>query len=430
MSNTVKGLKLIGWQNTFARMFEGLQANDKLVVKASRQKGKSTCLCQALLYTALNHPKSESYWISPTNSQAAHQFDDLQKAIGGSPLVTKMNASTLEIRFHNKSSIFFKSAESGDNLRGNTVKNGGVLVIDEAAFVKDDVIAILLPYVTVSKAPVILISTPRKKRGAFYDWYQKALAENPGYKYIDVNQFDNSFFISEDQIEDYRKIMSQEKFKNEILGLFSDDNEGVFNDYQGVFATPEDCNPVYVGIDFSSTGTDFTVVSGFNAKGQQCLLWYDNRIKEPTDRLVKIAELLNGYPSIQKVLCEQNSIGAVYISLLKKHYKKPNIIESFNTTNTSKNEIIENLIAKIGKKEITLLPDDELDYQFSIFQSAVTSGGKTTYYADPKAQNSHDDIPMATAIALKGMTSTAGSYRVMSVNRYSNKRPALSEKYK
>lgn len=411
MDVVVRGIKAIGWQKMFVEMFKNLEPNDKFIIKASRQKGKSTILCQGLLYYAINNKGSISYFISPTNNQCRKQFNDIKRGIEKSGLVKKMNESTCEIVFTNGSQINFRSAESGDNLRGNTVK-GSALFIDEAAFIKDDTISLLLPYVTVNKCPIIMCSTPRKKRGTFYRYYSKALIGTKGYKYIDVNDFDNSYFITEEQIEDYRSIMTPEKFKNEILGLFSDDSEGVFGDYKSVFYEPEDKEPVYVGIDWSAEGIDSTIAVGFNRKFEMCMLWKDSGKRDLTDRLNELATLLNSHHNIRKIVVEKNSIGAVYASMLKRAYKGNGIIEEFVTTNDSKRDIIETLVAKIGKREITLLPDKELDYQFSIFESTQSATGKVVYKANENVQDSHDDIPLATAFAVRGFASGAGTYMI------------------
>lgn len=409
----ITGLKLIGWQNDFAKIFKNLEPDDKLFVKASRQKGKSTLLLQTILFVGINRPKSTSFYISPTNNQNRSRFKDIINILGGSPLVTKLNESTQEIRFWNGSSVSFLSAESGENLRGNTCSRGGILIIDEAAFIKDDTItSILTPYTTVHHANTILVSTPRRKSGYFFEGYNDAVNSVPGYRYIDVNNYDNSFFISEEQIADYKRRYSPEKFKNEVLGLFSDNSEGLFGDYQKIFLEPKDKDAVYAGIDFSTTGTDYTVISMFNKDKQMCGLWYNRTIKDPVERINKIIGIINSNSSLKVVLCETNSIGSVYISLLKKGLRNPNIIKEFTTTNTSKKEIIENLIKNISCEEITLLRDDLLDYQFSIFESKPLSKGNYTYEANPKVTESHDDIVMATAICISGFTHTIGNYLV------------------
>lgn len=409
MDITIQSIKCIGWQKEFVNMFLNLQPNDKFIIKASRQKGKSTIMEQAILYYAFNNSGSTSYFISPTNNQARKVFNDIKKLIGNSPLTEKMNETTCEIRFRNGSEIGFKSAEMGDNLRGYTVKNGA-LFIDEAAFIKDDTISLLLPYITVSQSPIIMVSTPRRKSGTFYNWYEKALNGEKGFKYLDVNDFDNSFFINEDQINSYKSIMTPEKFKNEILGLFSDNNEGLFGDYQSLYKLPDDLNPVYGGIDFSTTGNDATVISCFNKNKEQCIIWYDRNEKDPVKRVEMMADFINSHPTFQSIYAETNSMGSIYISLLRKLLHNPNIIKDFTTTNNSKKDIIENLVKLMGRKEISLLDDKQQDYELNIFICIPLSKGNYTYGNDPKASNGHDDCIMATAMACKNFDGSQGCY--------------------
>ena len=405
----IRGLKLIGWQRDFVKTFESLLPDEKLFVVSGRQRGKSTALLQIILYVAINRPRSQSYFISPVHFQNRSRFKDLSNAIAGSPLVSKTNETNYEVRFANGSSVTFLSAESGDNLRGNTCTRGGVLIIDECAFVKDDTItSILTPYVTVHHANIIAVSTPRQKNGWFYEGVRDAKAGVNGYKVIDVSEYDNSFFITPAQIEDYRRKYPPVKFRNEIEGLFADKGSGVFGDYQSVFKAQSANDPVYIGIDWSTGGGDLTVVAGFNKDLEMCLLWKDNQIEDPLKRADAIADLLNLYPSIKKIIVEKNSIGAVYSSYLKTKYNHPSRIEEFNTVNSSKVRIIEQLVSYINQKKLTLLPDSDLDYQFGIFEHVPLTKGYT-YAADPRASNSHDDIVLATAFALEAAVTSQKS---------------------
>lgn len=405
----IRGLKLIGWQRDFVKAFESLLPDEKLFVVSGRQRGKSTALLQIILYVAINRPRSQSYFISPVNFQNRSRFKDLSSAIAGSPLVAKSNETNYEVRFANGSIVTFLSAESGDNLRGNTCTRGGVLIIDECAFVKDDTItSILTPYVTVHHANIIAVSTPRQKNGWFYEGVRDAKAGVRGYKVIDVSEYDSSFFITDSQIEDYRRKYPPVKFRNEIEGLFADKGSGVFGDYQSVFKAQSSNDPVYIGIDWSTGGGDLTVVAGFNKDLEMCLLWKDNQIEDPLKRADAIADLLNLYPSIKKILVEKNSIGAVYSSYLKTKYNHPSRIEEFNTVNSSKVRIIEQLVSYINQKKLTLLPDSDLDYQFGIFEHVPLTKGYT-YAADPRASNSHDDIVLATAFALEAAVTSQKS---------------------
>ena len=407
-SNKVRGAKLIGWQNDLVREFLSLKKDERLVIKKCRQVGCSFTFAQILFYVAINRPRSTSIYITTTNSAARKFFTDMGEFCKESSLVS-MNGSLLEMTFWNGSIIYFKSSES--QLRGISCKRGGIMVVDECAFLKSDIWTSILPFTTVSKANTLIASTPWTKRGMYYTFYERALSGDPGYHLIDTKFYDLSYFISEDQREEYRKILSPQAFRTEIDGEFMDSTSGVFGDYQSIYVEPEDKDPVWCGIDFSvSVGGDDTVLTGFNKSKQQCLLYYDNSIADPVQRAEKLADIINSYPSIKKVVCETNSMGSTFISILRRKLKRPNILEEFTTTNSTKKDIIENLVSLIGQKEITLIDDPKQDYEFAIFQLVELKNGNYSYAADTKVQNSKDDIVMATAFAAKCFSGSSGTY--------------------
>lgn len=407
-SNKVRGAKLIGWQNDLVREFLSLKKDERLVIKKCRQVGCSFTFAQILFYVAINRPRSTSIYITTTNSAARKFFTDMGEFCKESSLVS-MNGSLLEMTFWNGSIIYFKSSES--QLRGISCKRGGIMVVDECAFLKSDIWTSILPFTTVSKANTLIASTPWTKRGMYYTFYERALSGDPGYHLIDTRDYDLSYFISEDQREEYKKILSPQAFRTEIDGEFMDSTSGVFGDYQSIYAEPEDKEPVWCGIDFSvSVGGDDTVLTGFNKSKQQCLLYYDNSIADPVARAEKLADIINSYPSIKKVICETNSMGSTFISIMRRKLKRPNILEEFTTTNSTKKDIIENLVSLIGQKEITLLDDPKQDYEFAIFQLVELKNGNYSYAADTKVQNSKDDIVMATAFAAKSFSGSSGTY--------------------
>lgn len=407
-SNKVRGAKLIGWQNDLVREFLTLKKDERLVIKKCRQVGCSFTFAQILFYVAINRPKSTSIYITTTNSAARKFFTDMGEFCKESSLVS-LNSSLLEMTFWNGSIIYFKSSES--QLRGISCKRGGIMVVDECAFLKSDIWTSILPFTTVSKANTLIASTPWTKRGMYYTFYERALSGDPGYHLIDTKFYDLSYFISEEQREEYKKILSPQAFRTEIDGEFMDSTSGVFGDYQSIYVEPEDKDPVYCGIDFSvSVGGDDTVLTGFNKSKQQCLLYYDNSIADPVQRAEKLADIINSYPSIKKVICEINSMGSTFISIMRRKLKRPNILEEFTTTNSTKKDIIENLVSLIGQKEITLLDDPKQDYEFAIFQLVELKNGNYSYAADTKVQNSKDDIVMATAFAAKCFSGSSGTY--------------------
>ncbi len=402
----IKGAKLISWQNDLAREFLGLDKEERLIVKKCRQVGCSFTFAQILFYVAINRPRSTSIYITTTNSAARKFFQDMTEFCKESPLVS-LNSSLLEMSFWNGSIIYFKSSES--QLRGLSCKRGGIMIVDECAFLKEDIWTSILPFVTVSKANTLIASTPWTKRGSYYSFYERALNGDKGYKLIDTKNYDLSYFISAEQKEEYRKILTPQAYRTEIEGEFMDNSAGLFGDYERLMTIPEDQEPEICGIDFSvSVGGDDTVLTGFNKNREQCLLYYDNSTPDPVMRAEKLADIINAHPSIRKVVCETNSMGSTFISILKRKLKRPNIIEEFTTTNSSKKDIIENLVALINKGEIRLYDDPRLDYEFGIFQFVELKNGNYTYAANTKVINSRDDIVMATAFAAKDYNKRTG----------------------
>jgi len=107
-----------------------------VVLTTGRQYGKTILAQNLLLKWGLTNPKSVLMWVSPVYSQSRKVFQDLIKAIQHTDLLEEINKTNLTIKFINGSVIHFKSAERADSLRGMTLN---YLIIDEAAFIKDNV---------------------------------------------------------------------------------------------------------------------------------------------------------------------------------------------------------------------------------------------------------------------------------------------------
>lgn len=133
----IKLFKLEPWQKALFDVYEKYPKNKWFVIKARRQVGKSIAMEGILIAASLKKPNSFSLMVSPVMQQARKIFDDIYRI--GYQIIKKANGSNLEITFINDSVIKFGSAQQADSLRGFTVKNSGILVIDEAAFCQDDV---------------------------------------------------------------------------------------------------------------------------------------------------------------------------------------------------------------------------------------------------------------------------------------------------
>ena len=269
------------WQKAVTDLICTYDAKGKtVVVKSSRQRGKSYVCLGILLWYALNQANSTSAMVSPTLAQSRKVFKEIVKT--SSAAITRKNETLLEIEFINGSTVMFKSAEQRDNLRGYTVN--GVLVIDEAAYMTDDILQLILPWRQVSDCPLLIVSTPRVKEGFFFHYYQEGLQPNTGIITIDWCDWDTSEMISPEILKQYKKILTRNQFKSEIEGEWLDGDGMVFNNIRlCAVATPytgkNAYKSVYMGIDFGAGGggdSDSTALAMFDETGNMIFLDYFN----------------------------------------------------------------------------------------------------------------------------------------------------------
>lgn len=401
------GPKLFPWQKDIVDAIKeaGPHAQKIFVAKSKRQCGKSFMCEMELLRHSVTYPNSTSICVSLTFSSCGKIFKELCDFIKDAPFVENINNSSMEIYFKNKSSIIFKSAASGDNLRGLTVKGSGILILDECAYLKDELYGVVLPYVNMYKCNVLMVSTPRTKTGIFYEYFKEGL-ENPdgAIQSFDLSKYDTSEVLPPEKIELYRKILPKWQFISEILGEFVDELGGVFDLAKKIFRSTETTNnDIFIGIDWATgTDNDYTCVSAFDSSGIQVGLDYENNLN-PTQQIQWISNIIkNKYKGfkIQKIICEVNSIGNVYTPLLKEAIGNNYNYEDFITSNPSKREIIDYMIKRVNEETVKFLNDREMYIELGGYQIEITKSGLITYNG---MEGVHDDLIMASAFALSGI---------------------------
>ena len=395
----------------------GAYAGRIIVVKSKRQVGKSYLIEQELLRHAINYDNSVSICLSITFQNCRKMFGEINEGIRDSGVLGKADNQAMEMSFRNGSKILFKSAEQRERLRGYSVKNGGILCIDEAAYLSDDVFGIVSPWCDVSNANILMVSTPRLKQGFFYEYYKEGFEGSNSVKTFDINDYDTSFLLSSDKLDLYRRLMPQSQFQSEYLGMFVDDLGSVFKVTNDIWVGGgvDEYKELYIGIDFGAgTNGDYSVISAFDGEARQVFLYYTNNLN-PNEQIDWISGVLNGVDrrKIRRVYAETNSIGNVYIDLLRRKVSVP--IDGFTTTNDSKREIIENMITRVNGETAKFIKDTEQYREMSMYMMEVTPSGKITYNG---ASGTHDDCVMASAIALWGLDERKrnGNYKISIIN--------------
>ena len=394
--------KLYLWQQ---EVFDDVQADENgwfYVVKARRQCGKSILAIDLLLYYAFKG-RSIGTCLEPTLAQCRRVYKQIINAVGGteSPLLRSANATLLEIEFVNGSQIIFKSAEQRDALRGITVKRS-ILVIDEAAFIPKEIFEIIYPAVDALRCPVLMISTPQFEDGEFYEKYISGLNGNVFTKSYDWAKYDTSALLTPEKLEYYRNTMSPIRFRSEYLAEFITDKSFVFGDFTKNYGYSQK-PPKYAAIDWAT---------GKNEKDDfSCLVLMDEdrvvvdikfyRVIDPMALVDTLAGVINSTATLINVTVEENSLGEVYRSALKRKMLNKGILKSFLTTNDSKRRIIEQLIKAFSEGDVTIPEEPRLKEQLQHYEIEQTPTGKVTYNAQ---SGFNDDAVIALALAYDAAT--------------------------
>lgn len=393
-----------------------------VVVKSSRQKGKSFMIANILLYFALNWNKTKNICVSPTLKQAKNIYKTIMDAVEKTGIVKNSNATDLEITFINRSIIRFLSAEMGESLRGYTVT--GILCIDECCYISDEVFNTIKPWVDYNKSPILMVSTPYVKQGFFWQYYNYGL--EGVNKVITVDWCDPKFkkemdkILPPERLEEYRKTMPANKFKSEYLGEWLDDDGTVFIQFKDcakdVQILPND--KLFVGIDWGmGGGNDDTAIAIINDKGEQVFLDYFNNLT-PTQQIDRIIADLEPYMrQIVVIQPELNSLGGVLTDNLKERLQGRARIEGFNTTNQSKNELVMDLQTAFEQKTITILNDPKQMRELSFYTAEYNPKTKNVSYNAPLGLN--DDLCIALMLAYNAYKNKkrCGGYAVSAITR-------------
>lgn len=362
------------------------------VVSVGRQFGKSLMGMNLILYWAINHKPCKILWVSPVYSQTSKVQKELMEAMDKTGIVETCNYSENYIKLKTGSEIFFRSAERYDNIRGFTVDYA---VLDEAAFMKAEAWReAIRPTLAVRGKKVLFLSTPKGKNW-FYDLFQLGLSEdNENYKSYKGSSFETPY-IDSDEIDDARKTLPENVFKQEYLAEFIEGGGEVFSGLEEVsfHQWPKAKGQVYCGIDLAKQ-EDWTVATFIDKEGQIIDIWRERQ----RDWGWMIQELLTKIKEHNAIVTiEVNSIGDVIFDSIKREWRNT---EPFVTSSKSKQEIVEGLILDFNNREVKIPHRDiytPLWDELSYFTYDYNPKTRSIRYGHPNGL--HDDCVMSLCLA-------------------------------
>lgn len=387
-------------------------------IKAPRQVGKTTVLMAILLYYGCSFRNGFSIIIEPTYKQCIRVYNEMREAF--KPILTDNGKSQLVLEFITGSKVQFLSGESDVASFQGYVCKDGVLCVDEAAFITDDVFFALTPTTDVHHCPIILTSTPRFRKGFFYDYYVEGCNGS-----LSVRSFDwgGKSILSESKLDFYRRSLPERLFRNYYMGEFADAIGSVFGSFNHVLSNEFD-SPTYYemkwqknidcycGIDWGTgQGQDYTVISFFNSNLQQIYIERWNDLDE-TQTVERITRLLSEYrPKVTQY--EKNGIGAVYGGLLSKAVASAGLnvgLRQFVTSNSSKAKLVNKMVVAIQNNDVQLLNNETLISEMTSYESDVTASGNVVYNG---AKGCHDDMVIATLLSYDAASRNGSMYSII-----------------
>lgn len=395
-------------QDVFDWLSDPFESGKIAVIKSVRQSGKTFLLQIELLKMAFSH-RCTSIVFEPTIPLARKVYKSIVKALDGSGLIKSANSQLLEVEFTNGSEILFKSTEQLN--RGLTVT--GLLILDECAYLDDESIYSILPLVNAHKAPIIIASSPFAMDGYYYSMYLQGLGENPLIKTFDWSHHQEiSRFLTEEQKELYKQTMSKAKYTTEVLGEFLTDGGLLFTGLENCIGDPEDDKIIYLGIDFA-TGSDgdYTVLSVINNLGQQVKLFRTNNLSpmEQVNWLCGLIKDLASNYTIKTILCEENSIGKVYIDAMKKALPKGIVLTNWTTSNKSKQDLVTTFQIALENQYVQILNNPIQLNELRKYQAEINTKTKVISYNGFK---SNDDTVIATMLAYYAYKKHLGKFSI------------------
>lgn len=398
MKKTIKLPKPLDYQREIIEYLDDDNVKYVTFLK-SRQSGGSFLNKLLTLKWGLSFNNTKIGYITPTYKLARLFYKEIIES--SNVLIKECNQTDLIIKFVTGSYVQFFSAEAKDAIRGFQFTH---LIIDEAAFINDDVYYEVIHATHLIKGQkVVMCSTPNSSNGFFHQYYTYGIEQKENYRSKKINIYDNPF-VSPEEIISIKSSLPERVFRQEYLSEFLDSDGSVFTNFKNcINNNPKLNGNYYAGIDWGKTN-DYTVLTIINDLKQVVYIYRINTL-EYTTQVKLIVEKLNIWKP-KLTISEENNIGQVVNELLKEQYKGQ--LKRITIDNSEKKNIIENLIVGFEQGDITIPDDEILINELKSFTCVYNHQTKNIKYTAPNGL--HDDCVLSLAYAYSIIKTKVGKY--------------------
>jgi hypothetical protein len=264
------------------------------VVLAGRRGGKTFLAMREVCRFAAK-PNSTVWMLANSRQQIKSLvWTKLKKKLNSLNWILDTNESELQINLVNNSKICLKSAEQGDNLRGESLN---FICIDEFCDIDLDEIwhQIIRPSLSDKKGSAMFCGTPKAGNQAARDLYDNYLTKKNWASFSYTTE--QGGFVDAEEIEQARQDLSPKVFSQEYLANWENFAGIIFADF-GEHNIQEVRRPqlnevIYIGMDFNVTPCS-AVIGRQTRTGIEI---YDEIYLDNSNTTEMIDEIRNRYPT-------------------------------------------------------------------------------------------------------------------------------------
>jgi hypothetical protein len=407
-------------------------------IRMGRQMGKTAATAIKALWYAFVRPDAKTpqekvtiVIIAPSQRQSKIMYNQIRDYIHANPIlensIVKSTQETIEL--DNNSVIHnFPVGDSAEKVRGFSIN---LLIVDEAAYIRQRIFTAILPSLAGTNGGLILIGTPATRTGLFYQTFypgknSRALKlgfSTHWYPYSDAldvvrvdmngvplsdNEGNPITQLSKEWIEYQYETMNKAEFAQEFEARFVDESLGYFT-REDIIANIEDYpmefkhdgESIYsMGVDFAKYHDSYVAVVVKKSPVDNILrvvytMEARNRdYSETVPLTVKIAKRFE----CKYVYCDSTGVGEPNAEVIRNELTGISKVESVNMSSLQKQVDMYANIQRMFGEGVLKIPasNRELISQLSLVMRNLTPSGKIKIEA---AEGHNDDFPDALALA-------------------------------
>jgi phage FluMu gp28-like protein len=380
----------------------------KKLIVSSRQIGKSECVCMIAIHRALTRPRQQILIISRSQEQSSELLFRIQQIIMGSKLKTSIRSSSFRKILIDNGSKIISLPTSEATVRGYSPD---VVILDESAqFEADEIFyEAIEPMLTFTKGDLILLSSPKGRRGFFYEmylqwqhnpnamvWVLPAIKDGkaicPEFDLGDINK----------KREDFEKIGRSNKFRQEYMAEFVDD-AGAFFPYELILPCVKGYPVIHegasdrsywMGVDWGQVNdaTVIIIVEKDQHENLKVVFWKKFE-KEDYIKICNHISYLCSRFAVSRIIADLGSGRAQVDELSARGLP----VEGFAFSYQSKIDLFAFLRQMFEKQKIIIPDHTELIEQLNMFTAEVSKAGRMLLH---HREGQHDDFCDALALAV------------------------------